>query len=94
LLETFNVTTIAKSSYLARIKCISKMNNLTIYTQKIRGIQWTCIETERRILADDIGGGKYEKRMRRPCIFTPIHSLTGPKGQPFASRLGGQRFVS
>ncbi len=25
----------------------------------------------------------------RPCSFTPIHSLTGPVGQPFASRLGG-----
>ncbi len=22
--------------------------------------------------------------------FTPLHSLTGPVGQPFASRLGGQ----
>ncbi len=24
-----------------------------------------------------------------PCSFTPIHSLTGPVGQPFASRLEG-----
>jgi hypothetical protein len=23
------------------------------------------------------------------CILTPQHSLTGPVGQPFASRLGG-----
>jgi hypothetical protein len=30
----------------------------------------------------------------RPCSFTPIHSLTGPVGQPFASCLGGQRFAS
>jgi hypothetical protein len=30
----------------------------------------------------------------RPCNFTPTHSLTGPMGQPFASRLGGQQFVS
>ncbi len=30
----------------------------------------------------------------RPCNFTPIHSLTGPVGQPFASCLGGQRFLS
>ncbi len=29
----------------------------------------------------------------RPCTFTPIHSLTGPMGQPFASRLGGQWFA-
>ncbi len=26
--------------------------------------------------------------------FIPTHSLTGPVGQPFASRLGGQRFMS
>ncbi len=32
--------------------------------------------------------------MWRPCNFTPIHSLTGPVGQPFASCLGGQRFAS
>jgi hypothetical protein len=25
----------------------------------------------------------------RPCSFTPIHSLTGPVGQPFASPLWG-----
>jgi hypothetical protein len=25
----------------------------------------------------------------RPCSFTPIHSLTGPVGQPFASCLEG-----
>jgi hypothetical protein len=25
----------------------------------------------------------------RPCNFPPIHSLTGPVGQPFASCLGG-----
>ncbi len=30
----------------------------------------------------------------RPCSFTPLHSLTGPVGQPFASRPGGQRFTS
>ncbi len=36
------------------------------------------------------GGGD----LWRPCIFTQIHSLTGPVGQPFASRLGGQRFAS
>jgi hypothetical protein len=30
----------------------------------------------------------------RSCNFTPIHSLTGPVGQPYASRLGGQRFAS
>jgi hypothetical protein len=29
----------------------------------------------------------------RPCNFTPTHSLTGPVGQLFASRLGGQRFA-
>jgi hypothetical protein len=29
--------------------------------------------------------------MWRPCSFTPIYSLTGPVGQLFASRLGGQR---
>ncbi len=29
----------------------------------------------------------------RPCNFTPTHSLTGPVSQPFASRLGGQRFA-
>jgi hypothetical protein len=28
------------------------------------------------------------------CILTPLHSLTGPVGQPFASRLGGQRLAS
>jgi hypothetical protein len=30
----------------------------------------------------------------RPCNFTPTHSLTGPVGQPFSSRLGGQWFAS
>jgi hypothetical protein len=25
----------------------------------------------------------------RPCYLTPLHSLTGLVGQPFASRLGG-----
>ncbi len=30
----------------------------------------------------------------RPWNFTPIHSLIGPVGQPFASRPGGQRFAS
>ncbi len=30
----------------------------------------------------------------RPCSFTPIHCLTGPVGQLFASHLGGQRFAS
>jgi hypothetical protein len=25
------------------------------------------------------------------CILTPLHSLTGPVGQPFSSRPGGQR---
>jgi hypothetical protein len=30
----------------------------------------------------------------RPCSFTPILSLPGPEGQLFASRPGGQRFVS
>jgi hypothetical protein len=30
----------------------------------------------------------------RPCFFTPIHSLTGPVGQPLTSRLGGQWFAS
>ncbi len=30
----------------------------------------------------------------RPCSFTLIHCLTGPVGQLFASRLGGQRFAS
>jgi hypothetical protein len=30
----------------------------------------------------------------RPCNFTPLHSLTGPAGSPFASRLGGQWFTS
>jgi hypothetical protein len=30
----------------------------------------------------------------RSCNFTPIHSLTGPVGQPYASRLGGQRLAS
>ncbi len=28
------------------------------------------------------------------CILTPLYSLTGPLGQPFASSLGGQWFVS
>ncbi len=32
--------------------------------------------------------------MWRPCNFTPLHSLTGPVGQPFASRLGSQCFAS
>ncbi len=27
------------------------------------------------------------------CIFTPLHSLTGSVGQPFASHQGGQRFA-
>ncbi len=27
------------------------------------------------------------KKLWRPCNFTPTHSLTGPVGQPFASRL-------
>jgi hypothetical protein len=30
----------------------------------------------------------------RSCNFTPIHRLTGPVGQPFASHLGSQRFTS
>jgi hypothetical protein len=30
----------------------------------------------------------------RPYNITPLHSLTGPVGQPFASRLGGQQFAS
>ncbi len=30
----------------------------------------------------------------RPCNFTPIHSLTGPVDQPFASCLGDQQFAS
>jgi hypothetical protein len=30
----------------------------------------------------------------RSCNFTPIHSLTGPVGQPFASHLRSQRFTS
>ncbi len=30
-----------------------------------------------------------EGALWRPCNFIPIHSLTGPMGQPFASRLGG-----
>jgi hypothetical protein len=29
-----------------------------------------------------------------PRNFTPIHRLTGPDGQPFASHLGSQRFAS
>ncbi len=33
-------------------------------------------------------------RGSRPSNFTPIHSLPGPVGQVFASRLGGQQFVS
>ncbi len=32
--------------------------------------------------------------LQRPCIFPLIRGLTGPVGQPFASRLGGQRFAS
>ncbi len=28
-----------------------------------------------------------------PCILMPLHSLTGPVGQPFASCLGGQQFM-
>jgi hypothetical protein len=36
------------------------------------------------------GGGA----LWRPCNFTPIHSLTGLVGQPFASCLGDQRFSS
>jgi hypothetical protein len=27
------------------------------------------------------------------CEGTPLHSLTGPVGQPFASHLGGQPFA-
>jgi hypothetical protein len=30
----------------------------------------------------------------RPCNFTPTHSLTGPVGQPFASRHGGHQCAS
>jgi hypothetical protein len=30
----------------------------------------------------------------RPCSFTPIHHLTSPVGQSFASCLGGQQFTS
>ncbi len=29
-----------------------------------------------------------------PCNLTPIHSLTGPLGQPFASHLGGLQLAS
>jgi hypothetical protein len=29
-----------------------------------------------------------EEALSRPCNFTPLHSLTGPVGQLFASRLG------
>jgi hypothetical protein len=36
----------------------------------------------------------YYMTLWRPCNFTPAHSLTGPVAQPFASRLGGQRFAS
>ncbi len=28
-------------------------------------------------------------KVRRPCSYTPIHSLTGPVGQPFAPHPGG-----
>jgi hypothetical protein len=28
-----------------------------------------------------------------PAFLTPLHSLTGPVGQPFVSRLGGHRFA-
>ncbi len=38
-----------------------------------------------------VGGGG---DLWRPCNFSPPHSLTGPVGQPFASHLGGQRFMS
>jgi hypothetical protein len=30
---------------------------------------------------------------RAPAFLTPLHSLNGPVGQPFASRLGAQRFT-
>jgi hypothetical protein len=33
------------------------------------------------------------KEVWKSCNFTPPHSLTGPVGQPFASRQGGQRFA-
>ncbi len=35
-----------------------------------------------------------KRGMWRACNFTPLHSLTGPVGEPFASRLVGQRFAS
>jgi hypothetical protein len=35
-----------------------------------------------------------EMHMWSSCIITPLHSLIGPVGQLFASRLGGQRFTS
>jgi hypothetical protein len=34
------------------------------------------------------------KNLWRPCNFTLTQSPTGPSGQPFASRLGGQWFAS
>jgi hypothetical protein len=36
-----------------------------------------------------LGGGGVLWRL---CSFTPVHSLTGPVGQPFASHLGELRF--
>jgi hypothetical protein len=37
-----------------------------------------------------VGGGD----LWRPCILIPLHSLTGPVGQLFASHLESQRFAS
>ncbi len=36
----------------------------------------------------------FYKVVWRPCNFTPIHGLTRPVGQLFATRLGGQQFMS
>jgi hypothetical protein len=42
----------------------------------------------------ELHSGTKNMSLLRPGNFTPLHSLTGPVGQPFASRLGGQRLLS
>jgi hypothetical protein len=41
-----------------------------------------------------VAGGSPVEALQLHSNFIPMHSLTGPVGQPFASRLGGQQFVS
>jgi hypothetical protein len=72
-------------------------------TMHICRAQWTraLAEGEYRMLAES---GFWQNadhffgvflQLWRPCnSHTTAHSLTGPLGQPFASRLGGQRFTS